>query len=121
MLVDSNIIIYAAAANGDKCREFIQKFTPSVSVITQIEVLGYHKLNDTDKLLLEQIFQTLKPIAISTPIVQEAIRFRQTRKMTLGDAVIAATAMVHHLTLATHNTKDFSWISGIQVIDPVSD
>lgn len=121
MLVDSNIIIYAAEANGDKCRDFIRLHSPSVSVISQIEVLGYHKLSDIDKLLLEQIFQTLTPIAITTPIVQETIRLRQMRKMTLGDAVIAATALVHNLTLATHNTKDFTWIGGMNVIDPVSD
>ena len=121
MLVDSNIIIYAAEATGDKCREFIRLHVPSISVITQIEVLGYHKLHDIDKLLLEQIFQALKPVALTTPIVQEAIRLRQTHKMTLGGAIIAATALVHNLTLATHNTKDFAWISGMKVIDPLND
>ena len=44
MLVDSNIIIYAAEAKGDQCRDFIRRQAPSVSVITQIKVLGYHKL-----------------------------------------------------------------------------
>lgn len=121
MLVDSNIIIYAAEATGDKCRDFIRLHSPSVSVITQIEVLGYYKLNDIDKLLLEQIFQTLNTIALTPPIVEQAIRLRQMRKMTLGDAIIAATALAHKLMLATHNTKDFSWISGMKVIDPFSD
>ncbi len=121
MLVDSNIIIYAAEATGDKCRDFIRLHAPAVSVVTQIEVLGYYKLNDIDKLLLEQLFQALNPITLTAPIVQQAIHLRQIRKMTLGDAVIAATALVHNLTLATHNTKDFSWIGGIKVIDPVND
>jgi toxin FitB len=119
MIVDSNIIIYAAAANGDRCRDFIHLHAPSVSVITQIEVLGYHKLNDIDKLLLEQLFQALNPLALTTIIVQEAIQLRQMRKMTLGDSIIAATALTHHLTLATHNTKDFTWINGINVVDPL--
>lgn len=120
MLVDSNIIIYAAEANGDTCRDFIRLHAPAVSVITQIEVLGYHKLNDIDKLLLEQIFQTLSTIALTPSIVQEAIRLRQLRKRTLGDSSIAATAIVHNLTLATRNMKDFAWISEVNVIDPLS-
>lgn len=120
MLVDSNIIIYAAEANGEKCRDFIRLHAPSVSVITQVEVLGYHKLNDIDKLLLEQIFYTLKAVPLTTPIVQEAIRLRQMRKMTLGDAIISATALIPELTLATHNTKDFAWISELKLIDPLN-
>ena len=37
----------------------------------------------------------------------------------LGDAVIAATAIVHNLALATHNTEDFRWITGLHLLDPV--
>ena len=44
---------------------------------------------------------------------------RQLRKMTLGDALIAATALVHQLTIVTHNQKDFVWIPNLSVIDPV--
>lgn len=38
--------------------------------------------------------------------------------MTLGDSFIAATAIVHDLTLATHNTEDFSWVPDLKVTDP---
>lgn len=33
------------------------------------------------------------------------------------DLLIAATALVHDLTLLTHNTADFSDISGLRVVD----
>ena len=33
------------------------------------------------------------------------------------DLLIAATALVHNLTLGTHNTKDFADISGLQLAD----
>jgi predicted nucleic acid-binding protein len=40
--------------------------------------------------------------------------------MSLGDALIAATAIVHRLTLVTHNVTDFDWIDGLIVLDPLA-
>nr|VFJ66054.1 MAG: hypothetical protein BECKFW1821B_GA0114236_11116 [Candidatus Kentron sp. FW] len=37
----------------------------------------------------------------------------------VGDALIAATALVHNLELATANTSDFDWIEGLDVVNPV--
>jgi predicted nucleic acid-binding protein len=53
-------------------------------------------------------------------VIDEAIRLRQLRKISLGDSIVAATAIARHLTLATHNTDDFSWISGLALIDPMA-
>jgi predicted nucleic acid-binding protein len=39
--------------------------------------------------------------------------------MSLGDAIIAATAFIHHFEIYTHNTKDFNTIGGLTVIDPI--
>jgi toxin FitB len=40
--------------------------------------------------------------------------------MSLGDALIAATALAHQLTLVTHNTKDFEWVTGLALLDPLT-
>ena len=40
--------------------------------------------------------------------------------MGLGDSIIAATAMTHNLTLVTHNTEDFRWIAGLELLDPLT-
>ena len=54
-------------------------------------------------------------------MVQWAIKFRQRRKMTLGDDIVAATAAEHGRVLLTHNTEDFRWINEIKLLDPLVD
>ncbi|MFN0123514.1 MAG: type II toxin-antitoxin system VapC family toxin [Blastocatellia bacterium] len=120
ILIDSNLIIYASQPDGMALRTYIREQNPFVSVISQIEVLGYHKLMADEKELLEAFFANTTPLAITAPVVNEAIHLRQMRKMSLGDALIAATALVNQLTLATHNTKDFAWIQGLSVTDPMA-
>ena len=39
-------------------------------------------------------------------------------KIKLPDAIIAATALVHNLTLLTRNEKDFSKISNVEITNP---
>jgi predicted nucleic acid-binding protein len=48
-----------------------------------------------------------------------AIQLRQSRKLTLGDALIAATCMEQGGTLATANVGDFSWIKELKVFNPL--
>ncbi|EMM77923.1 toxin-antitoxin system, toxin component, PIN domain protein [Leptospira santarosai str. 2000030832] len=50
--------------------------------------------------------------------MQETIRLRQAYKIKTPDAIIAATALVHGLTLVSRNVPDFSSISNLNVIDP---
>ena len=74
MLLDSNIIIYAAQPEHDALRQFIETHTPAVSVISYIEVLGYHKLTEDDRQFLEQFFQTAERLPLSETVVQWAIK-----------------------------------------------
>ncbi len=38
--------------------------------------------------------------------------------MSLGDALVAGTALGHGLTLVTRNVKDFQWIQGLSLFNP---
>lgn len=40
--------------------------------------------------------------------------------MSLGDSIIAATALVNSFELYTHNVADFVGISGLKIIDPIT-
>ena len=119
MLIDSNIIIYAAKPDHVELRRFIARHAPAVSAVSFVEVLGYHKLEDSERLYFEEFFNAALVLHISSTVLDQAIKLRQLRKMTLGDSLIAATALVHHRTLVTCNTDDFKWIAGLLLLNPL--
>ncbi len=89
-----------------------------MSIVSYIEVLGYHQLKEEERGLLEQFFQAAKVLPLSDEIAERAVRLRRQRRMSLGDA-IAGTALAHTLTLVTHNTDDFTCINELKVFDPL--
>jgi toxin FitB len=118
MLVDSNIIIYAAKPEYSAIRQFIAEHAPAVSAISYVEVLGYHKLDHHERTVLEAFFATAPLIALSQAVLDHAVKLRQVRKMSLGDALVSSTALVHDLTLVTRNIDDFKWIAGLKLLNP---
>jgi hypothetical protein len=57
-------------------------------------------------------------LPISESVIEKTIAIRQTKKISLGDAIISATALTHNLVIITRNTSDFKNIEGLQVVDP---
>ncbi|MCA1793223.1 MAG: type II toxin-antitoxin system VapC family toxin [Desulfobacteraceae bacterium] len=121
MLLDSNIIIYAIKPEFSNLRDLIEKGHPKVSAISYLEVLGYHKLTLEDKQDFEEFFNIVPIIHITQTIIEEAVILRRQRKMSLGDSIIAATTIVHNLTLITANVKDFQWVQEITIVNPLKD
>ncbi len=121
MLLDSNLIIYAARPEHEGLRDLIVQEVPSVSVVSKVETLGYPELSTQENRFLEEFFEAAKVLPVSESVVTEAIRLRQQRSISLGDALIAGTALSHGMSLATHNTSDFEWIETLEVTDPVAD
>jgi predicted nucleic acid-binding protein len=119
-LIDSNLIIYAGQPGHENLRHYIAKEVPVVSTVSKIETLGYHKLKPKEQSFLEDFFAEALLLSISVQVANKAISLRQQRSMSLGDALIAGTALSHRLRLATHNTSDFNWISELEVFDPLS-
>ncbi len=56
-------------------------------------------------------------IEVKRSIAEQAAEFRSTLGMALADSLIAATARVHRLTLATRNIADFEGC-GIDLVNP---
>jgi predicted nucleic acid-binding protein len=117
-LLDSNIIIYSAKPANDFLRDFIAKNSPEISALSYLEVLGYHKLEIGERKYLEKFFNASGLLEISKEILDEAVKLRQKRKMTIADSIIAGTALKHNLTLATRNIRDFKNIKELKLFDP---
>lgn len=88
------------------------------SIISRIEVLGFNMpfevLQDLQNFLaLGHQYYVSDQIAIQTILIRRALP-----KIKMPDAIIAATALVHHHTLLSHNLVDFKYIPGLKVIDP---
>lgn len=118
-LLDSNVLIYAIQPQHSALRAWINQNDVAISDISKVEVLGYHKLSEADKQDFALLFDLMRSLPLSTPIVQTAVQLRQQRKMSLGDALIAATALTAGFTLATRNMTDFAWIPGLALFNPV--
>jgi predicted nucleic acid-binding protein len=107
-LVDSNIFIYATKPEDSVAYHLLlNNDNFFFSSITSIEVLGYNKLTSETKSDLKQIFSAGTEIGISKDIVKKSIELRQEKMMSLGDTIIAATAIVNDLVLLTRNIDDF--------------
>jgi len=118
MLIDSNIIIYATYPDHEDLRRLIEKQAPFVSAVSYVEVLGYHKLKKQERIYLEMFFEEARVLPLSQEVLDQAVLLRQYRKMTLGDALVAGTAITHNLTLITRNIDDFYWIEGLTILNP---
>ena len=124
-LFDSNIVIYhlnqVLPAEATASVEDWSVEGGYVSVVTRIEVLGYPEQTLTQERLALETLRYFDEIPLREPIVQGAITLRQAQSIRLGDAIIAATALEHDLSLVTRNTDDFAWIDGLPLLNPFED
>ncbi len=120
-LIDSNIFIYAgnAASNEEESYRFLTGLGSFYyASVTKIEVLGYHELDSEDKEILELLFMKGREIQLSKRVKEKAVELKQERKMSLGDSIIAASALIRAAILVTRNVDDFDHIDTLQLFNP---
>lgn len=95
----------------------------AVSVITQAE-LYFGALNKAELNKIRTHLQSISRVALDTMISDKFLMLMETyslsHKLGLPDAIIAATAMIHHLPLYTLNTKHFQFLPEIELYYPVT-
>jgi toxin FitB len=118
MLLDSNIIIIASKLAQIKLINYLRANEKDlkVSIVSQIEVLGYDQLKQVERTFLENFFNAISIFPVDEKIALKAIQLRQRKPISLGDAIIAATALTYDLTLLTENVKDYAGIKGLKVV-----
>ncbi|MDN3515584.1 MAG: PIN domain-containing protein [Candidatus Brocadia sp.] len=55
---------------------------------------------------------------VDEDIANKAIELKRKTNIRLADAVIAATAIMHNLKLATRNADDFKAIEEVKIVNP---
>ena len=121
MLLDSNVIIYSAQPENEFLRQLIAERAPAVSAVSYVEVLGYHRLTETERRYFEAFFSEARILPLSQPVLDEAVRLRQAKKIKLGDSLVAGTALLHDLVLVTRNVDDFTGIDALRVFNPFAE
>jgi predicted nucleic acid-binding protein len=116
MLLDSNILIYAAKEPTPEIEAMVTSAENAVASVVQIEVYGFPGLQAEEKAALDVLFRRLTVHPLDAMVIEQAITLRQQRKMGLADAIIAATALVHDLPLVTRNAGDFKPVAGLTLI-----
>ncbi|AXI24280.1 PIN domain [Cardinium endosymbiont of Sogatella furcifera] len=86
---------------------------PTISVVTEIELLCWKTDNTDRKKVLNTFLSKVSIIELEQPIKFKTVALRKTIRIKLPDAIIAATAIVHDLTLVTRHVKDFTNIHGL--------
>ena len=118
MIVDSNLIILASKVEHGDVRAWLAGADVAVSAISRVEVLGFPNITESEQSKLDAFFATFEILPVTDPVLDEAIRLKQSRKMSLGDSIVAGTAILHGGELATRNLKDFRNITGLSAGDP---
>ncbi len=77
-------------------------------------MLGYNDM-PAKMQLLEEFLATANIFRLDDAVIQKTIELRRSKKLKLGDAVIAPTALVYNLTLFTRNANDFKNIPGLTI------
>jgi tRNA(fMet)-specific endonuclease VapC len=119
IIVDSCVFIKAFRRDAQAINDLKNiEGSTAYSIITQLELLiGAN--TKTKKEAITEIFESYYGIPINAEISKMAVQIMQTyisgqQVLSVPDSLIAATALVTGFPLLTYNTKDFSFISGLQ-------
>ncbi|WP_338869477.1 hypothetical protein WBJ53_20230 [Spirosoma sp. SC4-14] len=96
MILDSNILIYLVQPEYSSLRLYLaqRKDTPFVSLITKLEVLGFHRLRSDHNLELERLLAAAFMLPISEEIITEAIRLLLLRPFSIKSLSSLITVLI---------------------------
>lgn len=115
---DTNIIVYIAQGT---LPANIYGTSPVIAPsIIKIEALGFRHITAQEEHIIRKLLDRhIALIALSDAIIERAIALRQIKKLSLGDAIVAATALEHNCELWTANLVDYQDIEGLSTHNPL--
>lgn len=88
-----------------------------VSAVTRAELFSGR---GAEERRIRRMLEAMTDLAVDSAVAERAGRLRRRTPCRLPDALIAATALEHRLTLMTRNTRDFVGIRGLRLRDPAA-
>jgi predicted nucleic acid-binding protein len=85
------------------------------SVVTRCELFAGRSANEPT---ITTVLAAMQEFAIDRAIAERAGRLRRRHGLRTPDALIAATALEHDLTLVTRNVRDFRGLPGLRMRSP---
>jgi hypothetical protein len=86
-----------------------------VSAVTRAELFSGR---GTEERRIRRLLEPMTDLPVDERIAERAGRLRRERTRRLPDALIAATALEHRLTLVTRNVRDFEGIKSLKLRAP---
>jgi len=118
-LIDTNIIVdLLGDVMPNNVKQKILQMSPIISAVTYMETLGWHQATSFQLRILQNFMDIATILPINQPVMESTVRIRQHKKIGLGDAIIAATAIIHNRVLVTRNDSDFKSIDDLIVFNP---
>ena len=120
-LIDTNILIYHTTGSAI-AKEFLANLIVgkafNISMITRIEFLGWHAQTPDGFERCQRLVKLSNVLPVTEEVADKAIDLRRHRNVKLADAIIAATAVVNGLKLATRNPDDFKGLIAPEIVNP---
>jgi predicted nucleic acid-binding protein len=119
MLVDTDVLIWHLRGYPQATRRLDQLPTLALSAVSYLEVLQGLR-NKAELLAVQQMLQRRQAalLPLTEPISRRATALMEAMVLShglqLGDALIAATALEHGLTLLTGNVRHFAAVPGLR-------
>jgi hypothetical protein len=110
-ILDTNVVIYLLSG---RLASPLPEGRYNVSIITEIELLSFHQLSDSEEQQILEMLQSINKISLTDDVSRKTIQIRRhNNKLKLPDAVIAATTIINDAILLT-NDQVFSSINGLK-------
>lgn len=114
LFLDTNIILYLL--NGDETiADFLYQKQLYISVITELELLGYKGINKEEEAVVKEFVSQCKVVNINSKIKETTIDIRKNYGTKLPDSIIMASAIYLDLPLISADT-DFKKVEELTLI-----
>jgi tRNA(fMet)-specific endonuclease VapC len=117
-LLDTNAISALLQGNSQLVSLLQEADWVGISVISQLELLAFSGLSQSDRQVFEQFLQRTNVIDLATgnvALIEKIIQIRQDFRLKLPDAIIAATALQSAASLITAD-REFAKIPTLAVV-----